>query len=137
MANSLAELADYPSSHVCMIFAPDNAPACVAALLNDISDAATGKTIPQILELASSRLQSTDQDGDQQMLDSQEFEDFDVENSESEDDDEYFPGDEDMHPRTLHIGRMSKMPQLALCCLVVVDSPHTLPSTRQLVQTGV
>ncbi|KAF1911171.1 hypothetical protein BDU57DRAFT_112180 [Ampelomyces quisqualis] len=101
------ELADYPSSHVCMIFAPDNAPACVAALLNDISDAATGKTIPQILELASSRLQSTDQDGDQQMLDSQEFEDFDVENSESEDDDEYFPGDEDMHPRTLHIGRMS------------------------------
>jgi ubiquitin-conjugating enzyme E2 Q len=103
--NTLTELSDYPTSHMCMIFAPDNAPACVAATLNDISDAAAGKTVPQILELVSSRLESTDRDGDQQMLDSQEFDDFD----EDEDDDgeEYFPGDEDMLPRPLtgsHLG---------------------------------
>jgi ubiquitin-conjugating enzyme E2 Q len=96
----LIELSDYPSDHMCMIFAPDNAPASVASTLNDISDAAANKTVPQILELVSSRLESTDGDGDQQMMDSQELEDF-----ESEDDDEYeeeyFPGDEDMLPRPL------------------------------------
>ncbi|KAH7396607.1 hypothetical protein DE146DRAFT_42745 [Phaeosphaeria sp. MPI-PUGE-AT-0046c] len=93
------ELSDYPSSHVCMIFGPDNAPAAVAALLNDTSDVATGKTIPQILELVSRRLESTDRDGDQQMLDSQEFDDFEDEDEEYEE--EYFPGDEDMMPRAL------------------------------------
>jgi ubiquitin-conjugating enzyme E2 Q len=87
-----------------MIFAPDNAPACVAATLNDISDAATGKPIPSILELVSSRLESTDRDGDQQMLDSQEFEDF---SHDDEDEDEYFPGDEDMLPQPLVGGRLS------------------------------
>ncbi|KAH7083215.1 hypothetical protein BKA63DRAFT_146596 [Paraphoma chrysanthemicola] len=96
----IPELSDYPSEHICMIFAPDNAPASVAATLNSISDAAAGKTIPQILELVSSRLESTDQDGDQQMLNSQEF---DV--SEEEDDDEYaeeyFPGDEELLPKPL------------------------------------
>jgi ubiquitin-conjugating enzyme E2 Q len=95
-ANHLIELSDYPSSHVCMIFAPDNAPAAVAAALNNISDAATGKTIPQILELVSSRLESTDQDGDQQMIDSQEFEDLEDEDDSEE---EYFPGDEENLPR--------------------------------------
>jgi len=81
-----------------MIFAPDNAPASVASTLNDISDAAAGKTIPQILELVSSRLESTDRDGDQQMVDSQEFEEFDEDDEYEE---EYFPGDEDMLPRPL------------------------------------
>jgi ubiquitin-conjugating enzyme E2 Q len=92
---------------MCMIFAPDNSPARVASLLNDISDAATGRTVPQILELVSSRLESTDRDGDQQMLDSQEFDDFDEEDDYEE---EYFPGDEDMMPRPLADGRVSSVP---------------------------
>jgi ubiquitin-conjugating enzyme E2 Q len=97
------ELSDYPSSHMCMIFAPDNAPASVAASLHDIAEAATGRPIPQILELVSSRLESTDRDGDQQMLDSQEFDDFDEEDGDDSDDyeEEYFPGDEEMLPRPL------------------------------------
>jgi ubiquitin-conjugating enzyme E2 Q len=97
------ELYDYPSSHMCMIFAPDNAPASVAASLHDIAEAATGRPIPQILELVSSRLESTDRDGDQQMLDSQEFDDFDEEDGADSDDyeEEYFPGDEEMLPRPL------------------------------------
>ncbi|KAF1833761.1 hypothetical protein BDW02DRAFT_371019 [Decorospora gaudefroyi] len=88
------DLDEYPSRHTCMIFGSDNASASVAAALNDITDAVTGKTIPQILELVSSRLESTDGDGDQQMLDSQEFDDFDGDDDDEED--EYFPGDEDM-----------------------------------------
>src|SRR4051812_44025805 len=51
----IPELSDYPSDHMCMIFAPDNAPASVASTLNDISDAAAGKSIPLILDLVSSR----------------------------------------------------------------------------------
>jgi ubiquitin-conjugating enzyme E2 Q len=90
-----------------MIFAPDNAPARVAASLNDISEAAAGRTIPQILELVSSRLESTDKDGDQQMLDSQEFDDFDEDDDYEE---EYFPGDEDMLPRPLADGRARTVP---------------------------
>jgi ubiquitin-conjugating enzyme E2 Q len=90
-----------------MIFAPDNAPASVAATLNDISDAAAGRPIPQILELVSSRLESTDRDGDQQMLDSQEFDDFDEDDEYEE---EYFPGDEDMLPRPLSDGRSGTVP---------------------------
>jgi ubiquitin-conjugating enzyme E2 Q len=103
------ELSDYPSSHMCMIFAPDNAPVSVAASLNDISEAATGRPITQILELVSSRLESTDRDGDQQMLDSQEFDDFDEEDDEYEE--EYFPGDEDMNPRSLAGGSTSTAPR--------------------------
>jgi ubiquitin-conjugating enzyme E2 Q len=88
-----------------MIFAPDNAPARVAASLNYISEAAAGRTIPQILELVSSKLESTDRDGDQQMVDSQEFDDFDDDYEE-----EYFPGDEDMLPRSSADGRASTIP---------------------------
>lgn len=80
-----------------MIFAGDNAPAGVAAALNDITSAVTAKTISQILELVSRRLESTDRDGDQQMVDSQEFDDF--EESDEDEGEEYFPGDEDMLPR--------------------------------------
>ncbi|KAH4006196.1 hypothetical protein HBI56_097650 [Parastagonospora nodorum] len=101
------ELSDYPTSHMCMIFAPDNAPASVASSLNDISDGAAGRTIQQILELVSSRLESTDRDGDQQMLDSQEFEEFDEDDGFDE---EYFPGDEEMRPRSLSNGRVSSAP---------------------------
>ncbi|KAL5115888.1 hypothetical protein ACEQ8H_006204 [Pleosporales sp. CAS-2024a] len=94
----IPELSDYPTSHMCIIFAPDNAPARLASLLNHISDAATGKTVPQILELVSSRLESTDHDGDQQMLDSQQLCDSDEDDEYEE---EYFPGDEDMMPPSL------------------------------------
>jgi ubiquitin-conjugating enzyme E2 Q len=92
-----------------MIFAPDNAPAAVAGTLNDLSDAASGKTVPQILELVSSRLESTDDDGDQQMLDSQDYDD-----DEGLDDDdyeeEYFPGDEDMLPKSTTAYHLSTAP---------------------------
>ncbi|KAF1845406.1 uncharacterized protein K460DRAFT_405668 [Cucurbitaria berberidis CBS 394.84] len=109
------ELSDYPSRHTCMIYGADNASASVAAALNDITDTVTGKTIAQILELVSSRLKSTDRDGDQQMLDSQEFDDEDneedneVDDDETEDEDEYFPGDDDLH--TGH--RIADNPSLA------------------------
>ncbi|KAF2465474.1 uncharacterized protein BDR25DRAFT_84254 [Lindgomyces ingoldianus] len=92
------DVSEYPSNHTYMIFAPDDAPASVASALADIADSATGKSIIQMLELASRNLESTDRDGDQQMLDSQEdFEDLD---DESDDDevDEYFP-DDDMAPK--------------------------------------
>lgn len=92
------ELSDYPSSHMCMIYGADNASASVAAALDDITGNAMGKTISQILELVSRRLESTDDDGDQQMLNSQEFDDFDEDDN---DEDEYFPGDEDILPRPL------------------------------------
>ncbi|USP81415.1 hypothetical protein yc1106_08689 [Curvularia clavata] len=95
----VTDVSDYPSSHTCMIFAGDNASASVAAALNGITDAVTGKTIPQILELVSNRLRSTDGDGDSQMLDSQAF-DFDEDDDEEDDEEEeYFPGDEDMLPK--------------------------------------
>ncbi|KAF2626274.1 hypothetical protein BU25DRAFT_395797 [Macroventuria anomochaeta] len=94
----IPELSDYPSSHMCMVFGPDNASAKVASTLADIS--ATGKTVQQILELVSRKLESTDKDGDQQMLNSQNFDG--LEHGSDDDDDyeeEYFPGDEDMLPK--------------------------------------
>jgi ubiquitin-conjugating enzyme E2 Q len=80
-----------------MVFGADNASASVASVLNDITGSLRGKAIPQILELVSSRLESTDNDGDHQMLDSQEFDDDEFNDDDEED--EYFPGDEDMKPR--------------------------------------
>jgi ubiquitin-conjugating enzyme E2 Q len=81
-----------------MIFGPDNAPASVASTLAGIS--AGGKTVLQILELVSRKLESTDKDGDQQMLNSQHFDGFE-EGSDDEDDfgEDYFPGDEDVLPK--------------------------------------
>lgn len=80
-----------------MIYGADNASSSVAAALDDITGAASGKTVTQILELVSSRLESTDGDGDRQMLDSQDFDEF--EEDDGDDGDEYFPGDEDLLPR--------------------------------------
>jgi len=77
-----------------MIFGADNTSANVAAALDNITDAVTAKTIPEILELISVRLKSTDGDGDRQMSNSQEFDDF--EEGEDEDDDDYFPGDDEL-----------------------------------------
>lgn len=82
-----------------MIFCPDNASASTASTLADIS--ANGKTVHQILELVSRELESTDRDGDHQMLASQDFDglpdEFDADDESEED---YFPGDEDLMPRT-------------------------------------
>ena len=98
----IEELSDYPSSHMCMVFGPDNASASVASTLADIS--ATGKTVQQILELVSCKLESTDRDGDQQMLNSQHFEGFEDHSEDGDDDDygeDYFPDDEEMLPKPL------------------------------------
>ncbi|KAF2706345.1 hypothetical protein K504DRAFT_386416 [Pleomassaria siparia CBS 279.74] len=89
----IPDLSEYPSCHTAMIFAPDDAPASVAGALATISDAATGKTVTQLLELVSQELEFTDRDGDRQMADSQDYEDQDY--SEDDDEvDEYFPDDE-------------------------------------------
>ncbi|OAL52315.1 hypothetical protein IQ07DRAFT_597952 [Pyrenochaeta sp. DS3sAY3a] len=93
----IPELSEYPSNHQCLIYGADNVSTHVAAALDDISDDAAGMTILQILELVSRRLDSTDSDGDRQMLDSQEFEDFDADDDDAED--EFFPGDEDLLTR--------------------------------------
>ncbi|KAF2866868.1 hypothetical protein BDV95DRAFT_611164 [Massariosphaeria phaeospora] len=92
------ELSDYPSSHMCMLFAPDAAPERVAGALSGIADAAAGKTLLQLLELVSRNLESTDRDGDQQMLDSQEPEEFEDEDDDEEEEEEYFP-DDDINPK--------------------------------------
>lgn len=94
----IPELSDYPTSHICMIFGAENASVAVSAILDEISAIAAGKTVLQILELVSSKLESTDRDGDQQMLNSQEVEEFD-DDEEYDGEEEYFPGDEDMAPK--------------------------------------
>ncbi|OCK76654.1 hypothetical protein K432DRAFT_407993 [Lepidopterella palustris CBS 459.81] len=98
----IPDLSEYPSSHTCMFFAPDNAPNKVAQALSDISELAAGKNIIQLLELVARKLESTDRDGDTQMLDSQD--DFEPLNEDDDDDDddgeedfsgdEYFPDDD-------------------------------------------
>ncbi|KAF2116221.1 hypothetical protein BDV96DRAFT_491785 [Lophiotrema nucula] len=99
----IPDLSEYPSSHTCMLFAPDDAPSSVASALSDISDSATAKTVLQVLELVSRKLESTDADGDKQMLDSQaDFGDSEMEDEDEDDDDfgedEYFP-DDDLAPK--------------------------------------
>ncbi|KAF2193832.1 hypothetical protein K469DRAFT_712668 [Zopfia rhizophila CBS 207.26] len=101
----IPDVSEYPDSHSCMLFAPDDAPASVASTLSGISDSATGKSIIQLLELVSRKLESTDRDGDKQMLDSQEDFDEDVEDDEDDDvedytEDEYFP-DDDLVPKSM------------------------------------
>ncbi|KAF2261935.1 hypothetical protein CC78DRAFT_520848 [Lojkania enalia] len=89
------DVSEYPSNHPCMVFAGDDVPSRVANALSDISDSAMGKTIPQLLELVSRKLESTDRDGDKQMLDSQEDYGSEPEDEDDmEEEDEYFPDDE-------------------------------------------
>ena len=85
----VTDVSEYPSSHMYMIFAPDHAPASVANALSAIADEAFGKPIVQLLALVSRKLESTDTDGDQEMLDSQDYDDLDVEDSDEEVDDFY------------------------------------------------
>ncbi|KAF2734289.1 hypothetical protein EJ04DRAFT_249130 [Polyplosphaeria fusca] len=94
----IPDLSEYPSDHTCMIFAPDDAPRRVAGALADLSDMATGKTVVQILELVSRKLESTDQDGDQQMLNSQYDSGDELDDDDDFEEDDYFP-DDDMAPQ--------------------------------------
>lgn len=91
-----------------MIFGPDNASASVASILADIS--ANGKTVQQILELVSRKLDSADKDGDRQMLDSQDLDGL-QDGSDFDDDsgDEYFPGDEDFQPKAFVKGTQASV----------------------------
>lgn len=93
-----------------MIFGPDNAPSAVSSTLADIS--ARGKTVYQTLELVARKLNWTDTDGDSQMLDSQIYDDDDVEDGSDEDEDfgeDYFPGDEEMTQKALVDGRVTSL----------------------------
>jgi ubiquitin-conjugating enzyme E2 Q len=85
----ITDVSEYPSSHMYMIFAPDHAPAPVATALSAIADDAFGKPILQLMELVSRKLDSTDTDGDQQMLDSQDYDELEEEDSDEEVDDFY------------------------------------------------
>jgi ubiquitin-conjugating enzyme E2 Q len=85
----VTDVSDYPSSHLYMIFAPDHAPASVANALSAIADEAFGKPISQLLALVSRKLESTDTDGDQEMIDSQDYDGMEEEDSDEEVDDFY------------------------------------------------
>ncbi|KAF2690250.1 hypothetical protein K458DRAFT_427050 [Lentithecium fluviatile CBS 122367] len=85
----VTDVSEYPSSHMYMIFAPDHAPASVASTLSCIADHAFAKPIQQLMELVSRKLDSTDHDGDQQMLDSQDYDEMEEEDSDEEVDNFY------------------------------------------------
>ncbi|KAF1977629.1 hypothetical protein BU23DRAFT_527166 [Bimuria novae-zelandiae CBS 107.79] len=89
------EVSDYPSDHMYMLIGPDDAPESVANALSGIAESASGKNIEQLLEFASRKLDSTDKDGDQQMLDSQDFGDLAEEDSD-DDVEDFFPDDDDV-----------------------------------------
>lgn len=91
----IPEVSDYPSDHMYMLIGPDDAPEAVANALSGIAESAAGKTIEQMLELTSRKLESTDEDGDQQMLDSQDLGAMAEEDSD-DDVEEFFPDDDDV-----------------------------------------
>lgn len=78
-----------------MLIAPDDAPVPVANALSGIAESAFGKSIERLLELTSRKLESTDDDGDQQMSNSQ---DVGLAEKDSDDDDvdDFFPDDDEM-----------------------------------------
>jgi ubiquitin-conjugating enzyme E2 Q len=87
-----------------MIFGPDNASSSVANILAGIS--AAGKTVAQTMELVFRKLSIVDQDGDQQMPDSQQFDGFDddeIGDDDNEESEDYFPGDEEAVHKTLDV----------------------------------
>jgi ubiquitin-conjugating enzyme E2 Q len=88
-----------------MIFGPDNASASVASILTNIS--ARSKTVQQILELVSRKLESTDIDGDKHMLNSQDFDDIDESDDDDDFEEDYFPGDEDILSKSFVTGHHS------------------------------
>lgn len=78
-----------------MLIAPDDCPETVANALSGIADSASGKSIEQLLELTSRKLESTDDDGDQQMLDSQDV-GLPQEDSDEDELDDFFPDDDEI-----------------------------------------
>jgi ubiquitin-conjugating enzyme E2 Q len=90
----VTDVSEYPSSHMYMIFAPDHAPASIANTLSAIADDAFGKPIQQLLTLVSRNLASTDTDGDQEMIDSQDYGDELEEEDSGEDVDDFYLDDE-------------------------------------------
>jgi ubiquitin-conjugating enzyme E2 Q len=77
-----------------MLIAPDDAPVPVANALSGIAESAFGKSVEQLLELTSRKLESTDSDGDQQMLNSQDV-GMAEEDSDDDDVDDFFPDDDE------------------------------------------
>lgn len=93
----VTDVAEYPSSHMYMIFAPDHAPESVASCLSTIAGDAFGKPIQKLMELVSRTLGAIDTDGDKHMVDSQDFDDLedDYEQDESEEEvDNFYLEDE-------------------------------------------
>jgi ubiquitin-conjugating enzyme E2 Q len=90
----IPDVSEYPSSHMYMLIAPDDAPVPVANALSGIAESAFGKSVEQLLELTSRKLESTDNDGDQQMLNSQDV-GMAEEASDSDDVDDFFPDDDE------------------------------------------
>lgn len=95
-----SELADYPESHTCFLFASDDAPAHIARALEKVPDQ-SGKTVTKLVRDVSRHLAEKsqkpldgvlelDSDGDTPMSFSQEAE---REAFDAEDEDEYNPDD--------------------------------------------
>ncbi|KAF2449529.1 ubiquitin-conjugating enzyme E2 Q2 [Karstenula rhodostoma CBS 690.94] len=91
----IPDVSDYPSGHMYMLIAPDDAPEPVASALSGIAESAFGKSIEQLLELTSRKLESTDDDGDHQMLNSQDV-GMAEEDSDDDDVDDFFPDDDEI-----------------------------------------
>ncbi|KAL5413067.1 hypothetical protein PMIN03_001363 [Paraphaeosphaeria minitans] len=116
----IPDVSDYPSSHMYMMIAPDDAPGPVANALSGIAESAFGKTIEQLLELTSRKLKSRDDGGDHQMLNSQEN-DMAEEDSDDGDVDDFFPDDDEVQEP------FSTQPHLAFT-QVHMESSSTLRS---------
>jgi ubiquitin-conjugating enzyme E2 Q len=83
-----------------MLFSPEDAPATIAHIVDDISPYTSGKSIEDLIQFVSQKLQSADRDGDQEMLDADDpyEEDSDGYSGYGSDDaDALFP-DEEMAP---------------------------------------
>lgn len=96
----ITDVSEYPSSHMYMIFVEEAAPASVARAIDGLAETASGNTIYQLLELTSQKLSIKDDDGDEQMLNSQlgSVQDHDSLVDEDSDDgvDDFFPDDDEL-----------------------------------------
>ncbi|KAF2749844.1 hypothetical protein M011DRAFT_465504 [Sporormia fimetaria CBS 119925] len=84
------DVSEYPSSHMYLLYAPDDAPEEIARRLSDMNETTISKPIAVMLEMVSQRLKSVDKDGNQQMLHSADYDD--IEDSDDEEI-EFFPED--------------------------------------------
>lgn len=92
----IPEVSDYPSSHMYMLIGPDDVPQSIGNALAGIAESAFGKSIEQLLELTSRSLNSTDREGDQHMIDSQDYDGLPEQASDDEEADNFFSDDEDV-----------------------------------------